>query len=88
MNEEVKDFLGRTLQSGDAVVFLEKETCCSGLKDARLLRGFYVGETRWGSEFHIPKYDRQFCGKTKLCFMRTRLPSERVVKIILEQERE
>ena len=87
MDTEVKDFLGRTLHYGDTVVFLEKETCCSGLKDARLLKGIYVGETRWGSEFHIPEYDRRIRGQTEICLMRTRLPNERVVKVIPEQER-
>lgn len=80
--EEIKDFLGNILRSGDEVVILEKETCASGLKNARLLRGVYLDESPWGSEFHIPSRDY----RGQMSILRTRLPQERVIKIIIKQE--
>lgn len=78
--KEIKDFLGNILHSGDEVVILEKESCSYGLKDARLLKGIYLDESPWGSEFHIPQYD--FQGRPYI--LRTRLPQERVVKLIIK----
>ena len=79
--KEIKDFLGQPLYSGDEVVFLEKETCAGGLKDARLLKGIYLDESRWGSEIHIPQYDYE----DHMCILRTRLPEERLIKIIIKE---
>ena len=77
MQKEIKDFLGRPLISGDEVIFLYKETCAGGVKDARLLKGIYLDESRWGSEIHIPQFDH----RDQICILRTRLPEERLIKI-------
>ena len=78
--KDVKDYLGQTLNPGDKVVILYKQSCVSGLKEATLIKGFYIREGRWGSEFHVPEWR----GETPL---RIRNPGDRIIKIAWKEEK-